>query len=114
MANAGPGISRVDKVYWKTPLILMLLGLAVLGVVFGVGLATYQAEVEWPLILRIPMIAILGIAAIVFFLGLWGLLLAASPKLRRHIEELESQPRHKRWLRRVIEARDNNRRARKR
>jgi high-affinity Fe2+/Pb2+ permease len=101
-------------VYWKTSLALMVLGLVVLGVVFGVGLATYRAEVEWPLILRVPMVAILVIAGILFFLGLWGLLLAVSPKLRRHIEELESQPKQKRWLRRDIEARDNKRRARKR
>ncbi len=111
--NGGQVTSRDGNLYWKTPLTLTVLGLVVLGVVFGVALATYRAEIEWPLLLRIPMIAIMGIAAIVFFMGVWGLLLAASPKLRRHIEELGSQPGHKRWLRREIEARDKKRRARK-
>jgi hypothetical protein len=112
--NGGWATSRGGSLYWRAPLTLTLLGLVVLGVMFGVGLASYQAQIEWPLLLRIPVIAIMGIAALVFFIGLWGLLLAASPKLRRHVEELESQAKHKRWQRREIEARDGKHRARKR
>jgi hypothetical protein len=100
--------------HWKEPLTLLVLGLAGTGVMFGIAFAIGQAGIEWPLLVRLPFLAIVAIPLALACMGLLGLLLAASPKLRRHVDKLESQPKQKRRLRREIEAHDRELRARRR